>query len=166
MSFLDGIPEIRDHNNEVNYADADIRQRATTVVGLANSGKRYSGLLAVRTGILPFPDKVEFAVFDFCSSDTDGANATWSRVFHGEGFAGGLRELRHTYWGDPDAGGYVFYPDGELIAEAFAQLSEWFDCGKIPVRHDVERIAAWVQGDGTDAQRVALADGIRAGRHA
>ena len=30
---------------------------------------------------------------------------------------------------------------------------------------NVEAIAMWVEGDGTDSQRIALADGIREGRH-
>jgi len=42
--------------------------------------------------------------------------------------------------------------DRNLIA---AELKPW---------QSIEDIAAWVQGDGTDALRAALADGIREGR--
>jgi hypothetical protein len=44
-------------------------------------------------------------------------------VFHGEGYAGNLREVRHTYWGE---NGYIYYVDGALITAAFARLSQLF----------------------------------------
>jgi|ERR1700760_2449473 len=51
-----------------------------------------------------------------------------SIVFYGCG-SSGLRELRHTYWGDDRSQpGYLFYPNGKAITAAFAALQEWFDC--------------------------------------
>jgi hypothetical protein len=48
-------------------------------------------------------------------------------VFWGDGPSGNLRECRHTFWGEEDNGGYIFYPSGLLIAAAFKRLSEFFD---------------------------------------
>jgi hypothetical protein len=50
-----------------------------------------------------------------------------SCVFYGEGPSGNLRECRHTYWGEDDNGGYIFYPYGPLIVAAFKRLSDFFD---------------------------------------
>ena len=98
------------------YAEKEIL-KADRVVKLAKDG-----LLA-----LYFEGhKVEFEVFEFLHGpSTDGSiGAFYDVVFHGEGFAGALRECRHTWWGDE---GYVFYPSPELLASAFAALTEWFD---------------------------------------
>lgn len=67
---------------------------------------------------------LRFAVLDFEQSDGDGSNVLVGLVFHGEGPSDPLRECRHTYWGDD---GYIFYPNGALIADAFVALSEFFD---------------------------------------
>jgi hypothetical protein len=67
---------------------------------------------------------LKFAVMNFYTSDCDGANTALVCVFHGEGPSDCLRECRHTYWGES---GYIFYPNGELIAAAFKALSEFFD---------------------------------------
>lgn len=68
---------------------------------------------------------LNFAVMSFCSSDMDGENILLSPVFNGSGCLGNLRECRHTWWGDED--GYVYYPDGRLIKDAFDKLSKYFD---------------------------------------
>lgn len=69
-----------------------------------------------------------FAVLRFGQSGTDGSNEFDQMVFYGEGPGGAkgesLRECRHTYWGDD---GYIFYPDGELIAAAFRVLAKFYD---------------------------------------
>lgn len=105
------------HNGEMGYAEPDIREKATEVHEL--EGK---GLLAVLVDGI----HVSFAVFDWESGPaSDGGPAYYRVVFHGEGPSDSLRELRHTYWGD---NGYIFYPNGKLIADAFAKLGRWFDC--------------------------------------
>lgn len=69
-------------------------------------------------------DWLKFAVLEFSSSNVDGSETMLSCLFHGEGPGMGLRECRHTWWGED---GYLFYPDGRVIAAAFAALSEFFD---------------------------------------
>lgn len=61
-------------------------------------------------------------------SAEDGSIITeGSCIFYGEGPSGNLRECRHTYWGEEDNHGYIFYLDGRLITAAFRRLSEFFD---------------------------------------
>lgn len=73
-------------------------------------------------------NKIDFAVMEFYSSGVNDTNVLLSEIFHGVGFAGGLRECRHTYWGGDWGGeGYVFYPNGKIIADAFEKLSKYFD---------------------------------------
>jgi hypothetical protein len=73
---------------------------------------------------------LKFAVLQFCTaehdpSDTRGySNIKAYCVFYGDGPSGSLRECRHTYWGED---GYLFYPDGRIIAAAFKALSEFYD---------------------------------------
>lgn len=67
-----------------------------------------------------------FAVVQFATSDGDDKNIEVAIVFRGEGTGGVLRECRHTYWG-PDGKGYIFYPNGRVIAAAFKELSKYFD---------------------------------------
>jgi hypothetical protein len=66
--------------------------------------------------------KLTFAVFTSNSSDDKDTYLTVQ--FHGYGFTGGLRECRHTYWGED---GYLFYPNGRVIRLAFKELSKYFD---------------------------------------
>jgi hypothetical protein len=68
---------------------------------------------------------LKFAVLEFAYSERDDTGIMYTCVFHGEGPSGNLRECRHTYWGED---GYLFYPDGRLIAEAFKELSKYYDC--------------------------------------
>lgn len=67
---------------------------------------------------------IKFAVMEFERSETDDSNVQLDCIFHGEGPVGNLRECRHTYWGE---NGYLFYPDGRIIADAFKSLSQYFD---------------------------------------
>lgn len=67
---------------------------------------------------------IDFAVLEFYSSGINDTNVLLSEIFHGVGFSGSLRECRHTYWGED---GYVFYPNGKIIADAFKKLSIYFD---------------------------------------
>jgi hypothetical protein len=66
---------------------------------------------------------LDFAVLSFDHSDLDETNVFAGIVFHGSGSTG-LEECRHTWWGEED--GYVFYPDGRLITDAFKHLSKYF----------------------------------------
>lgn len=117
------LTPIIDHNDNPVYAEPDIRRIATRVIDLPR------GLLAVRIeGI-----HVEVVLFELSGgpmtrNGIEVDPATYNRVFHGSGPSGSLRELRHTYWGEPDNSGYIFYPNGKLIAAAFEALKEWFDC--------------------------------------
>lgn len=85
------------------------------------------------SGVLAVDDSdswVSFAVFQshIGPSTVEGKVVDGEKmelVFRGCGAGVVLRELRHTYWGES---GYLFYPNGNLIAQAFAALREWFDC--------------------------------------
>lgn len=66
---------------------------------------------------------MKFAVLSFYQSNTDGSQMTLIEVFHGEGPTG-LRECRHTYWGDS---GYIFYPHKSVIISALEKLSQYYD---------------------------------------
>ena len=123
-NFLDDLNRELDHNGDPVYADADIRKKATEVIPFCDG----RSLLAVRTGKEPFPSLTEFIVFDFMMSSIDGTDTKWQRVFHGYGYTDGLRELRHSYWGELDNGGYIFYPSASTICGAFELLKRWFDC--------------------------------------
>lgn len=104
------------------YRDGDVREHATEVHMLGKHGQQ---MLAVRVEDYGF--KVSFALLEFYSSDGNGVDTTWECIAHGEGFAESLRELRHTWWGEPDNAGYMFYPPMLAIAEAMAILRKWFD---------------------------------------
>ncbi len=107
------------------YDLAQIRATAARCIDLDASG----GLLAVDDRDVI----VSFALFRFHSgpatrNGAEVSGAKMSVVFHGSGPSGALRELRHTYWGEPENSGYIYYVNGELITKAFAALEEWFDC--------------------------------------
>lgn len=121
--LLDDLRCQLDHKNDLMYFDNDIRAKATEVYEY-NEG---NALLAMHRDT-DYPSKVSFIVFEFLSSNNDGTDKRWNRVFHGYGFEGGLRELRHSYWGETDNQGYIFYPSERTICEAFALLRKWFDC--------------------------------------
>jgi hypothetical protein len=67
---------------------------------------------------------LDFAALSFIQSNFDGSNIMAECLFFGSGPTGGLRECRHTYWGED---GYIFYPDGVVIAAALKELSEFYD---------------------------------------
>lgn len=69
---------------------------------------------------------VEFAVFEFHDSNTDGSKAHYMMLLHGSGFSGALRECRHIWWGD-NGDGYTFYLNFKVIEAALAELRRWFD---------------------------------------
>ena len=73
---------------------------------------------------------VSFALLEFdtgpVSGDT-GSKTLYRMIMHGEGPSGNLRECRHTWWGEGDNAGYIFYPNFELISAALRELARWFD---------------------------------------
>ena len=122
--MIEHLTTVRE-DNRIAYRDADIRAHATEVHDLGQNG-----LLAV---LIQDELWVSFAVFSFESGPSTVENDViegilWNRVFHGSGPTGVLRELRHTYWGEPDNSGYIFYPSATLITMAFEKLKTWFDC--------------------------------------
>lgn len=65
------------------------------------------------------------------------------------------------------AGAQIISIDANLVYrhdESIAAMPWAVRSLKIMPWHDIEEIAAYVAGDGSDAARVALADGIREGR--
>ena len=113
-----------EHDGDVVWPEEAIRAAAGEVIELAGDG-----LLAVHDD----DGAVSFAVFQWqqgpATKDGKIVDGTkYRHVFHGRGFAGSLRELRHTYWGEQPDSNYIFYPRGDLIADAFAKLRRWFDC--------------------------------------
>jgi hypothetical protein len=123
--LFDQLTPVLDHNEDPMYADEEVRCKATTVIDLRviDCG-RPGGLLCVLENDI----HVSFVVLSFAESTVEGAQTMWHRVFHGSGPSGALRELRHTFWGDPNNAGYIFYPNAKLITEAFHHLNRWFDC--------------------------------------
>jgi hypothetical protein len=118
------LTPVPDHNGDPTYADEEVRCKSTTVIELCMHNGRPGGLLCVREDDI----HVSFVVLTFASSTVEDAQTMWRRVFHGSGPSGALRELRHTYWGEVDNSGYIFYPNARLITEAFHHLNRWFDC--------------------------------------
>lgn len=113
------VAEVDDGGFKIYDADA-VRAASSRCVDLDESG----GLLVVDES----ESWVSFAVFEFHSgpSTRDGQivdGVKLSAVFNGCG-PSGLRELRHTYWGE---NGYVPSPRRALISKAFDLLAEWFD---------------------------------------
>lgn len=122
-SVIDRLTVVLDHNGDPTYAEPEIRAVATHLIELR------PGLLAV----IEEDIHVEVALFRWAGGPAtkDGIEvepAYYERVFHGGGPSGSLRELRHTYWGEPNNSGYIFYPNGALICAAFQHLKRWFDC--------------------------------------
>ena len=69
-------------------------------------------------------DSVRFALFEWSCSNADDTNRQFHMIFHGVGVGGGLRECRHTYWGEA---GYVYLMPLDVVAKAMAALRKWFD---------------------------------------
>lgn len=68
---------------------------------------------------------LDFVVVKFYSSNFDMSESiSVEYVFGGAGPTMGLRELRHTYWGDS---GYIPYLDSKTVVAAFKFLSQYYD---------------------------------------
>lgn len=126
MSLLDKLTALPDHEGELClYTRENMQAAVTHVIDLA-----HGALLAVLEGEGE-STWTEFAVFEWNSgpSTVDGVEcgpAMYAVVFCGAGPSGYLRELRHTYWGED---GYLHHLPAAVIADAFAKLQRWFDCG-------------------------------------
>jgi hypothetical protein len=68
---------------------------------------------------------LKFACVEFSSSAHYGVSTLVRCIFHGCGPTTGLREMRHTWWGDGN--GYLFYASREIITRAFKVLDEFYD---------------------------------------
>lgn len=114
IEMLQKIPACFDPSETV-YAEPDIRAHATEVVTFPN------GLLAVhvRDGL-----HISFALFEF-ATEFDGM-CQYKVIFHGSGTGDPLREMRHSFWGEADNSGYIFYADRKLITGALDALGKWF----------------------------------------
>lgn len=121
------IPVHLDHNDEPTYWEPEIRAASTTVVDLPG------GLLAVAESPDPDDPWTHVTLFAWfagpatCNGVEVEPNC-YQRIMHGDGPSKVLRELRHTFWGESDNSGYIFYPSGKLISAAFEALERWFDC--------------------------------------
>lgn len=117
------LPVRKDHNDDPVYWEHEIRTAATTVVDLPD------GLLAVSEPADGSWTHVTLFAWASGPATRNGVEVEpncYHRIMHGDGPSKGLRELRHTYWGEPDSG-YIFYPNGKLISAAFGALRTWFD---------------------------------------
>lgn len=107
----------RDYDGDTVYCIED--QDTDEIIDLPRHGK----LLICNEGIT-----VYFAVLDWQSGQSsDGTPDTYRMVFHGSGPSAGLRECRHTWWGEPDNAGYIFYPTFDVIEAALRELRRWFE---------------------------------------
>lgn len=118
------IPVHRDYNNEPIYWEPEIRAVSTTVIDLSEDG-----MLAV----IEEEITVQIALFQYVcgpsfKSGVEVEPRAYRRILRGSGPSGILRELRHTFWGEPENSGYIHYPSAELIKAAFKALERWFDC--------------------------------------
>lgn len=100
----------------------------------AAAGDRLEAKLELGAHRMLLVRKVDFdvglhvALFDWTQGE--GADSRHRIVFRGEGISGGLRELRHTWWGGykgNDERGYIYYPSLDLIEWAMRELRRWFD---------------------------------------
>ena len=66
---------------------------------------------------------LSWVLLEWVSGDGADGIDLFDIVVHGEG-SSGLRECRHTYFGDD---GYIFYLDGDVLSWGIEQLRQWFD---------------------------------------
>ena len=66
---------------------------------------------------------LKFAIYEHLSTSND--EVSLDVLMHGHGYTG-LRECRHTYWGD-NGNGYIFYPNAKAIIAVMNELSKYFD---------------------------------------
>lgn len=122
VPILDDVPQTDPELGHPSYAERDVRAIPRAEVVEFEGGDLGLLVLVTRQDGL----WIDFALLAWCGTDDAGVRH-YQRVLRGEGAGPPLRELRHTYWGDPDNGGYLFYANRRLIAEAMAVLGRWFD---------------------------------------
>ncbi len=105
--------------DEPIYLDSDLKE--FTIVPLVKGA-----ILVMKLGTEEDGFWHKFAVMDFYSEEYKTKITDYTCLFHGEGPSGSLRECRHTYWGER-GDGYIFYPNGKVIADAFVKLSAFYD---------------------------------------
>lgn len=110
--------------DELSFRDEDVRAWTHQVHHL----KDDAGVLVLREK----EHLLEFALLSRSWELADGTEKYWSCEFHGYGFTGNLRELRHVWFspkrpGDALAHGYVYYINLALYIEALQLLGTWFD---------------------------------------
>lgn len=66
---------------------------------------------------------MDFVFLTFSYSESDAGDVHAKLLMYGSGSTG-LRECRHTYWGED---GYIFYPDKKQIITVLTALEEFFD---------------------------------------
>lgn len=116
IDFLTPITSPLD-DETVLYSETNIVEKATEVIRLPTA----QGILAV------YEDDqiIHYALFDwyYASDDVKG----YQCLFSGKGYGGAMREMRYTYSGEGDNGGYIYYADLRLLVEALTALGKRFD---------------------------------------
>lgn len=106
-------------DSDITYSLNEIRQLYTKVHEV-EKGNAWLAIHENANGI-----SIEFALFTFVTDNDKGFFV--ERVLYGSGAASALRELRHTYWGQPDTPGYWYYPDLKAVSMCVPILEEYFD---------------------------------------
>lgn len=107
----------KDHLNEMNYSldklkeEFDVRELCEDGWLILNMDENKLWL--------------KFVVMQY--SDCDGTNTFVKTVFHGYGPSDNLRECRHTWWGDSNEEGYIFYPKADIIIASLNALKEFYE---------------------------------------
>ena len=123
MKFEELTPLKNQLPNEsiISYRLSEIKSKYKIIHDLTNSH-----ILAIHPDEDIDSSKVDFALFEFggCVLGATDDEIFMTHVFHGYGFSEGLREMRHTYFGEE---GYLFYVPMKSIIEAFGILMTYFD---------------------------------------
>lgn len=71
-------------------------------------------------------DSIDYAYYQFSSRTLGEEPVYYECIWHGHGYGGSLREMRHTYF-KVDDNGYVFYLDIKGTIRALEILKRYFD---------------------------------------
>ncbi len=109
----------RINDDETLYRLSDIKAAVAEVHLLG----QHNAYLAIKSD----DNWVEFALFEFAQSDYE--ETLVQPIWQGTGPSEGLRELRHSWFGETsgDMRGYVHYLSMDLMEEAFKILRKYFD---------------------------------------
>lgn len=100
------------------YKEKDIKDWATSTYVISG------GMVAVN---IKDEYTVNFSVFEFYSSESDGTDAYLECIWYGYGTGSALRECRHSWIGRKGSPGYVNYLNGALFIDAINVLKNYFD---------------------------------------